>query len=334
MHVILHLYRTVEYCCNNDFLVVNVRTVAGKNLNIDKSRIRSARSRGAVIVLSCFTVSRLAFIPHLSLVTIYTETMAEESTNTSNSHENTRKRRKVEEEEEEEEEAIPPADVGTRCEDLWFEEGNVIIAAEGLSFRVHSGILARHSEVFRELLSAAALRDLPQSLEGCPVLRTQDKGAHLQRLIGIIYDGGKRFVPPDHKSHTCVDKCNVSSDYFHCDRPSVQFADLRVVTLMAVKYKVQELVDEVIGRLCGFFPWRKLEDWVNLAYEDEAQPLYITKRDAIAIIPLARLLDAPKLLPMAFYISCGLPQHELVEGQTFGDEVVRLDEADLRMCFK
>ena len=77
-------------------------------------------------------------------------------------------------------------------DDLWFDEGNVVITALGKSFKVHSGVLSRHSDVFRELLSSRALAALPERLGGCPVVRTDDKGDSLGMMLRIIYDGGRR----------------------------------------------------------------------------------------------------------------------------------------------
>ena len=85
--------------------------------------------------------------------------------------------------------SVPFAD---HRDDLWFDEGNVVIAALGKSFKVHSGVLSRHSDVFQELLSSRALAALPERLGGCPVVRTDDKGDSLGMMLQIIYDGGRR----------------------------------------------------------------------------------------------------------------------------------------------
>ena len=40
----------------------------------------------------------------------------------------------------------------TQDGNVWFPDGNIDIVAEGISFRVHCGILAVHSELFRDML--------------------------------------------------------------------------------------------------------------------------------------------------------------------------------------
>lgn len=103
------------------------------------------------------------------------------------------KRRKVEQEQPEVSQEVVPQ-VGERHESLWFRDGNVVVAGQGKAFRVHSGILAFHSSVFKTLLSDPALAALPERLEGCPVLWTGDRSETLAQLLQIIYDGGKRCV--------------------------------------------------------------------------------------------------------------------------------------------
>lgn len=72
--------------------------------------------------------------------------------------------------------------------DFWFEDGSVILLAGSVAFKVHRGQLARHSEVFRDLLS------LPQpideaSFEGCPLVELHDSPTDLWYLLRALYDG-------------------------------------------------------------------------------------------------------------------------------------------------
>ncbi|EKM58593.1 uncharacterized protein PHACADRAFT_253052 [Phanerochaete carnosa HHB-10118-sp] len=122
-------------------------------------------------------------------------TISTRSRGRSNTEDAPNKRQKVEEHVQD---ALPPEEaqpvVGERHASLWFDEGNVVLAARGKSFKLHSGVLAHHSKVFKDILSAAALANLQERLDGCPVLRTDDIGDVLAQLLQIIYDGGKRCV--------------------------------------------------------------------------------------------------------------------------------------------
>lgn len=78
---------------------------------------------------------------------------------------------------------------GVKChEDLFFKDGNVILVAEGICFRVHRGQLTRHSDVFRGMM------DLPQpvnavSMDGCPIIELHDRAQELAHMLKALYDG-------------------------------------------------------------------------------------------------------------------------------------------------
>ena len=73
---------------------------------------------------------------------------------------------------------------------LWFEVGNTILVAnDGLGFRLHRGILSLHSEVFRDILSFPSSVEDNEMMEGCPVLRLQDCGEDLDLFFTLLHDG-------------------------------------------------------------------------------------------------------------------------------------------------
>lgn len=77
-----------------------------------------------------------------------------------------------------------------RHDDLWFDDGNVVIASSDLSFRLHRGVLARHSSVFKDLFQVPQA-DQAQTVEGCPVAQLHDRGVDLVLLFTLLYDGIK-----------------------------------------------------------------------------------------------------------------------------------------------
>lgn len=78
-------------------------------------------------------------------------------------------------------------------EDLWFEDGNIILGAVNISFRLHRGILSRHSVVFRDMLMLPQGPESPKAF-GCPLVQLHDKGEHLVMLFTVLYDGVKKYV--------------------------------------------------------------------------------------------------------------------------------------------
>ncbi|GJE89952.1 hypothetical protein PsYK624_060660 [Phanerochaete sordida] len=235
-----------------------------------------------------------------------------------NDSEPARKRLKIEDEQPQA--ALQPEDaplgLAARSEQLWFERGDVIISAVGRSLKVHADVLSRHSDVFRGLLSEAALAALPESLNGCPVLRTADRGEYLEKLVGIVYDGS-------------------NSNWFARKAKPLPFAELRGVAIVASKYNVQNVIDEAVRRLSFYFPSLRARFRSNLDFNDQSsQPLRIVEKDAVAVIKLAKLLKAPFLLPTA-YVVCALidPEYQ-VKGVAYEDEVVKLDDDELKLCLE
>lgn len=81
-------------------------------------------------------------------------------------------------------------------ERLWFEDGNVVvIAKDGVSFRLHRGVLSLHSEVFRDMFTLPPNAE-NESMDGCPVVRVSDSGEHIARFFKLLYEGGKEYVLP------------------------------------------------------------------------------------------------------------------------------------------
>ncbi|TCD68730.1 hypothetical protein EIP91_010014, partial [Steccherinum ochraceum] len=72
--------------------------------------------------------------------------------------------------------------------DLWLDDGNIVLVAEGTAFRVHQSILSRNSEVFRDMFT------LPQpegteTCHGCPVVHLQDSKKELLHVLLALFDG-------------------------------------------------------------------------------------------------------------------------------------------------
>ena len=78
----------------------------------------------------------------------------------------------------------------------WFDDGNIILLTEDagadttIVFKVHRGVLARHSEVFQSMfeLPSPAATDI-EIADGCQVVRMYDRPTELSALIRALYDG-------------------------------------------------------------------------------------------------------------------------------------------------
>lgn len=72
--------------------------------------------------------------------------------------------------------------------DFWFKDGNVILMAGNVAFKVHRGNLERHSEIFRDMLSIPQPPDA-ETFEDCPLIELHDSPMDLWHLLRAIYDG-------------------------------------------------------------------------------------------------------------------------------------------------
>lgn len=98
---------------------------------------------------------------------------------------------------------------------------------------------------------------------------------------------------------------------------------------------MDEVVDAIVARLSRCFPSNKLEEWdPRLGIDLPVPPCLIKWRDAVAVVALARILDAPKLLPTAFY-TCILAYDAnqlLAASASDDDSGLLLSRRDLGIC--
>lgn len=61
----------------------------------------------------------------------------------------------------------------TRHSSLWFDDGNIIIAAQGVGFRVHKSVLSAKSPVMKDMFSLPQPADA-EKMEMCDVVHLED----------------------------------------------------------------------------------------------------------------------------------------------------------------
>ncbi|KAH7926421.1 hypothetical protein BV22DRAFT_1111714 [Leucogyrophana mollusca] len=188
----------------------------------------------------------------------------------------------------------------TRHTDLWFTDGSIVFKAENTLFRVHKSQLSRHSPFFHDLFSLPQPTDEAGSsssstrsvvleidssgdIEGCSVLRLHDSAQDVANLLTALYDGPN-----------------------FGDNGPADFQTVSGILRLATKYLVDSLRAKALAHLGTAWPstlkgWDARED---VARADELQTgpsaasIYPSP---IAVINLAREVNAPTLLPSAFY---------------------------------
>ncbi|KAJ6599459.1 hypothetical protein B0H10DRAFT_722708 [Mycena sp. CBHHK59/15] len=72
--------------------------------------------------------------------------------------------------------------------DLWFCDGNIVIIAGSVAFKVHRGQLRRHSEVFDDLFNIPQPKD-QDLFDGCPWVEVYDCPSDVLYFLKALYDG-------------------------------------------------------------------------------------------------------------------------------------------------
>ena len=91
---------------------------------------------------------------------------------------------------------VAPDEKGFKHHDsLWFEDGNIVLLADNVAFKVHRGILVRHSDVFCDMFAIPQPPSAEQeTFEGTARVTMQDDAERLADFLLILYDGGKKYV--------------------------------------------------------------------------------------------------------------------------------------------
>lgn len=75
--------------------------------------------------------------------------------------------------------------------DFWFSDGNMVLLAGNVAFKVHRGQLVRHSDIFHDMFSMPQPEgeDGQGLLDGCPWVELHDDASDVLHLLRALYDG-------------------------------------------------------------------------------------------------------------------------------------------------
>ncbi|KZP11463.1 hypothetical protein FIBSPDRAFT_899028 [Athelia psychrophila] len=205
----------------------------------------------------------------------------------------TSKRKRVEEAPE-----LPIPVRSTTRSDIWLEDGNIVIQAEGTQFKVYRGILAAHSPIFKDMFS------MPQppseaevTVEGCSVVHVADLAVDVAIILRALFLRG------------------------HIDTGLKALPITTIATFLRLgkKYEIEILRAEALKRLFGEYP-STLKDWDKLALNS-----LVAENGGVVIdaANLAREHGLLSILPITLLESCD--QHstkELVTGLSRADGTI------------
>jgi BTB/POZ domain. len=71
---------------------------------------------------------------------------------------------------------------------LWFEDGNIILQAEDVQFKVHKSIFSKQSPVLADLLRSPRTDGDPMPVDGCAVIHLpSDSVTDMRYLLSALY---------------------------------------------------------------------------------------------------------------------------------------------------
>ncbi|KAJ7736053.1 hypothetical protein DFH07DRAFT_706382, partial [Mycena maculata] len=211
-----------------------------------------------------------------------------------------------------------------RVDALWFPDGNIILRAHNVLFRVFRGILAARSPVFADML-AFPQPDDADAIEGCPVLQLDDSAADTMYFLKALFDY-EFFAPYPAKT---------------------DFDAIHGVLRLGTKYRVEPLRRRALEHLASAHP-TTLPAWDALCASSPssspstaptkhpfaAGPSFDFEHLELPIITLARFARADWILPAAFYRAiAALTSAEILDGIDYTGVHVELDKSD-KVCLR
>ncbi|KAK7013124.1 BTB domain-containing protein [Favolaschia claudopus] len=196
-----------------------------------------------------------------------------------------------------------------RVEDLWFSDASLILRAENSLFRVHSGILAARSSVFRDMIAFPQPQQ-PEGgeadmVDGCIVVRLHDSATEVEVFFKAIFD----------------------SSFFERAPVPVHFSTVIGVLRLSHKYDVEYLFRRALSHLDSMYPTSlpRLQDILTgKTYSHVHSSWEVTAHmDALRA---ASEVGATWLLPAVYYRITSAFSMNLAEGC--------LSTADVQRCLK
>ncbi|KAJ7684267.1 hypothetical protein DFH06DRAFT_1288630 [Mycena polygramma] len=173
-----------------------------------------------------------------------------------------------------------------RIQELWFEDGNLVIQAGNSLYRVFRGILAARSPIFQPPDS--------ELVEGCPLVCIQDQAVEIFRLRSSVYGQFQYsfFMPHPAPTdfNTLVGVLRLSHKY------GVDYLRRRALVHLSSGYRTTLSSYDTVEYYGDphFNPNRPASEIHSWVWSD-------TSAHQIATIQVAREVEAPWVLPHAFY---------------------------------
>ena len=136
----------------------------------------------------------------------------------------------------------------------------------------------------------------------------------------------------------------LGADHIYCRaffdwKQPIAFKELRLMTLLAVKYRVERIITHAIACLEATFPTKFFPDhFTGFNYVDDTHQFLVLcrRQDCIGAIALARAIDhdnPPAFIASTLYYCCQLSLHgTLLDVVPYSEDKVQLERRDLAAC--
>ena len=220
---------------------------------------------------------------------------------------------------------LSPAPVETPIEDwsperddeLWFDDGNLILLSGNVEFRVYKGPLMKQSGFFKDMLSLPQ----PSAPESgtCATVQVSDSPKDMRHFLRTFVDGTLRYV----RMHAEMPALTIICRF----EPT--FDEISAYIRLGHKYQCDKLVQRSIDYLKRYYV-DNFDEWFKVTSLD---PPTFQSINRIGVVNLARLAGANGLLPVALMCCCMLGS-DISKGFTREDGTLEtLSMEDLTRCF-
>ncbi|KAJ7502995.1 hypothetical protein B0H11DRAFT_613848 [Mycena galericulata] len=196
--------------------------------------------------------------------------------------------------------------------DVWYQDGSVVLQAQNMQFRVHWGVLSKHSSFFRDMQGLPQPPNQP-SVDGCPMVELADSAEDVKYLLEALYN--PTFLA----------------------QMKLPFPAIAALVRLGRKYDFLDLLKSAVEWLTFDNP-STIEEYdasfTATPYAHERKSIIVYPGLSFDILTLAREHDILSVLPFAYYRVIYLSdQAALFDGVSRGDGTsATLAPIDVRKC--
>ncbi|EIN04233.1 hypothetical protein PUNSTDRAFT_76587 [Punctularia strigosozonata HHB-11173 SS5] len=192
----------------------------------------------------------------------------------------------------------------TPCTELWYEDGSIVLAAEGVGFKVYQMLVAQNSTIFADMLAISTPQANIDSRYGCPLVHMPDPADHLRSLLLAIHD----------------------ARYAHRRIDNAPCAEVIGIVSLATKYDIPHLRIRAAKRLAMWYP-DSLKAWIAVRRESVS----LSPTDNRDVMNVARQCNLTSLLPVIMFALCDRPIAEIIDASLCPQDLLLIMQGRLEL---